>query len=389
MPPIYLDHHATTPVAPRVFEAMRPYFTEVFGNPASLGHSFGWAAQEAVQKAREQVAGLLGASPAEIIFTSGATESNNLALKGIVGSSATRQPQLITVATEHRSLLDPLATLQRWGAGVTVLPVESDGRVHPDSVDAAITPSTVLLSVMAANNEIGVLQPIEALSRLARARGILFHTDFAQAAALIPLDLTRTPIDLLTLSGHKIYGPKGVGALYVRHERLRAGLMAQLEGGGQERGLRAGTLNVPGIVGLGEACALAREVMDADRQQLRHLRDHLQSALQQAFPDLRLNGSHEHRLPNNLNVSFPGVDGELLLAGMKDIAVSGGSACNSATGHPSHVLTALQVEPTLARATIRFGLGRSNTAAEIDRAIQVVTRTVTRLRGSTTPAITG
>ncbi len=380
MPPIYLDHHATTPVAPRVFEAMRPYFTEIFGNPASLGHSFGWQAQEAVQTARNQVAALLGASPAEILFTSGATEANNLALKGIVSVSRSRRPHLITLATEHKSLLDPLEGLRRAGAQVTVLPVESDGLVNLDRLAEAITDSTVLISVMAANNEIGVLQPIEAIGRLARARGVVFHTDFAQAATLVPLDLGSTNIDLLTLSGHKMYGPKGVGALYVRHTRLGEGLGAQIEGGGQERGLRAGTLNVPGIVGLGEACALARSLMTEDRIRLSQLRNQLKDALVAEFPDLRINGSWEHRLPNNLNVSFPHVDGELLMAGMKDIAVSGGSACNSASGHPSHVLTALQIEASLARATLRFGLGRSNTEADIARAIAQVFRTVRRLR---------
>ena len=380
MPPIYLDHHATTPVAPRVFEAMRPYFTEIFGNPASLGHSFGWQAQEAVQTARNQVAALLGASPAEILFTSGATEANNLALKGIVSVSRSRRPHLITLATEHKSLLDPLEGLRRAGAQVTVLPVESDGLVNLDRLAEAITDSTVLISVMAANNEIGVLQPIEAIGRLARARGVVFHTDFAQAATLVPLDLGSTNIDLLTLSGHKMYGPKGVGALYVRHTRLGEGLGAQIEGGGQERGLRAGTLNVPGIVGLGEACALARSLMTEDRIRLSQLRNQLKDALVAEFPDLRINGSWEHRLPNNLNVSFPHVDGELLMAGMKDIAVSGGSACNSARGHPSHVLTALQIEASLARATLRFGLGRSNTEADIARAIAQVFRTVRRLR---------
>lgn len=380
MPPIYLDHHATTPVAPRVFEAMRPYFTEIFGNPASLGHSFGWQAQEAVQTARNQVAALLGASPAEILFTSGATEANNLALKGIVSVSRSRRPHLITLATEHKSLLDPLEGLRRAGAQVTVLPVESDGLVNLDRLAEAITDSTVLISVMAANNEIGVLQPIEAIGQLARARGVVFHTDFAQAATLVPLDLGSTNIDLLTLSGHKMYGPKGVGALYVRHTRLGEGLGAQIEGGGQERGLRAGTLNVPGIVGLGEACALARSLMTEDRIRLSQLRNQLKDALVAEFPDLRINGSWEHRLPNNLNVSFPHVDGELLMAGMKDIAVSGGSACNSASGHPSHVLTALQIEASLARATLRFGLGRSNTEADIARAIAQVFRTVRRLR---------
>lgn len=380
MRPVYLDHHATTPVDPRVFEAMRPYFTEVFGNPSSLSHPYGWEAQEAVQVARTQVATLVGAQPAEIVFTSGATESNNLVLRGLLAPPRSPAAGVVSVVTEHRSVLDPLSTLAAAGVPVTLLPVDAGGRVDPDAFDAACTDGTRLASVLAANNEVGVLQAIDSLGRRARSRGVLFHTDYSQAAAWLPIDLRQAPVDLLTLSGHKMYGPKGVGALYVRSESVRDRLQAQMEGGGQERGRRAGTLNVPGIVGLGAACALVRAERDADVARVTRLRDRLQSSLLAEFPDLRVNGSLEHRLPNNLSLSILGADGERLLAGMKDIAVSDGSACNSAARHPSHVLTALGVEPALARATLRFGLGRATTDDGIDRAIAQVRQVVRRLR---------
>lgn len=378
--PVYLDHHATTPVAPSVFEAMRPYFTEIFGNPGSLGHSYGWQAQEAVQKARAQVARLFNAAPAEILFTSGATESNNLVLKGLVDARRGHSVHLVAPATEHKSVLDPLARLSQENTHVTVLPVAGDGRLTLELLERSIREDTVLISVMAANNEIGTLQPIEAIGRLARDRGILFHTDFTQAAALIPLDVQKVPVDLLTLSGHKMYGPKGVGALYVRANRPGLELIAQLDGGGQELGLRAGTLNVPGIVGLGEASALAREHRARDSQRLVVLRDRLKATLCSAIGDLKINGTWEQRLPNNLSVSLPGIDGEALLHSLPDIAVSNGSACNAASGEPSHVLTALGLDPALARATLRFGLGRQTTEEEVDFAATQVIEAVRKLR---------
>ncbi|MFO1458338.1 MAG: cysteine desulfurase family protein [Verrucomicrobiota bacterium] len=378
--PVYLDHHATTPVAPSVFEAMRPYFTEIFGNPGSLGHSYGWQAQEAVQKARAQVARLLNATPAEILFTSGATESNNLVLKGLVDARSGHSVHLVAPATEHKSVLDPLARLSPENARVTLLPVASDGRLSLELLEKSIREDTVLISVMAANNEIGTLQPIEAIGRLARDRGILFHTDFTQATPLIPLDVQKVPVDLVTLSGHKMYGPKGVGALYVRANRPGLELIAQLDGGGQELGLRAGTLNVPGIVGLGEASALARERRSPDSQRLVVLRDRLKAKLCGAIGDLRINGTWEHRLPNNLSVSFPGIDGEALLHALPDVAVSNGSACNAASGEPSHVLTALGLDPALARATLRFGLGRQTTEEDVDFAAARVIEAVRQLQ---------
>ncbi|MBL9174541.1 MAG: cysteine desulfurase [Verrucomicrobiales bacterium] len=390
--PVYLDHHATTPVAPSVFEAMRPYFTEVFGNPGSLGHAYGWQAQEAVGTARAQVARLLNAAPSEILFTSGATESNNLVLKGLVGARRGRSTHIVTTATEHKSVLDPLARLSRDGIRVTVLPVAGDGRLPLDLLERSLGEDTALISVMAANNEIGTLQPLEAIGRLARERGILFHTDFTQAAALLSLDVQKVPVDLLTLSGHKMYGPKGVGALMVGSGRSGAELIAQLDGGGQEQGLRAGTLNVPGIVGLGEACDLARKSRESDAQRLTTLRDHLKETLAAALGDLRINGTWTHRLPNNLNVSFPGVDGEALLHALPEVAVSSGSACNAASGEPSHVLLALGLDPGLARATLRFGLGRPTTADDVDFAAARVIEAIRRLRpvspGMDTPVAT-
>ena len=376
--PIYLDNHATTPVDPRVFELMAPYFTEVFGNAASRTHAFGWAAEEAVDRARAQVAAAIGASPKEIVFTSGATEANNLAIKGVCEAAGDKR-HVVTLVTEHKAVLDPCRVLERRGYTVTRLPVDSDGRVAPDQVAAAIRPETSLVSIMHANNEIGVLQPIRAIGELCRARGVLFHTDAAQSVGKVPLDVEEDRLDLVSMSAHKVYGPKGVGALYVRR-RPRVRLSAQIDGGGHERGMRSGTLPVPLIVGMGAALELAVGERDAEAARTAGLRDHLRRELLSRIEHVRVNGSVEHRLPTNLNMSFAYVEGEALLMGLGDIAVSSGSACTSQSLEPSYVLSALGLPDGLAHSAIRFGLGRFTTRAEIDLTIERVVSTVARLR---------
>jgi len=379
-PLIYLDHHATTPVDPRVLEAMLPYFTEKFGNAASRNHEFGWKAEEAVETARGQIARLIHASPREIVFTSGATESNNLAIKGVAEAHRAKGNHIITQATEHKAVLDTCKRLEKHGCEITCLPVDRDGLVDPENVRRAITTNTILISIMHANNEIGVIQPIEEIGRIAKEKGILFHVDAAQSVGRIPVDVEKCGIDLLSISGHKLYGPKGVGALYVRRKDPRVEIAPLIDGGGHERGLRSGTLNVPGIVGFGKACEISRKEMAEEGERLGRLRDKLRRAITSQLDDTFLNGSMEHRLPNNLNLSFAGVEGDALLMGINDVAVSSGSACTTATLEPSHVLRALGVSEDLAHSSIRFGLGRFNTEDEVDYVAGRVVETVKRLR---------
>jgi cysteine desulfurase len=374
--PVYLDYHATTPVDPRVLAAMLPYFTEVFGNPASASHVFGWKAQEAVERARRDVAGLVGASAREIVFTSGATESNNFAIRGALAHAAPDRRHLVTSAIEHKSVLESMRRLECEGWRLTVVPVDRGGLIDPASLDAAITPDTALVSVMAANNEIGVIQDVAAIGARAHAAGAIFHVDGAQAVGKIPMDVEAMRIDLLSFTGHKIYGPKGCGALYIRR---RTDLQPMIAGGGQERGLRAGTLNVPGIVGLGEACAICRREMTGEAARIGALRDRLLDGLRAGLDGVAVNGSLEARLPNNLHVTLAGVDGESLLIGIGDIAVSSGSACSSASAAPSHVLQAIQADDAGA-ASIRFGLGRFTSEADIDYAVEKFTAVVRHLR---------
>jgi cysteine desulfurase len=378
--PIYMDHHATTPVDPRVVEAMLPYFTEHFGNPASRNHSFGWRAEEAVETARAQVADALGARTREIVFTSGATESINTALKGVAAAGRQRGNHIIALQTEHTAVLDSLKRLEKDGCRVSYLPVESDGLVALDRIERAITDSTILISILHANNEIGVILPIREIGRIARQHGVTMHVDSAQAVGKIPVNVEANHIDVLSLTAHKLYGPKGVGALYIRRRDPRVELTPLIDGGGHERGFRSGTLNVPGIVGLGKACEIASAEMKAESTRLVALRNRLLEGLRDAIDDVAVNGSIELRLPHNLNVSFAGVDGEALLMGLDDIAVSSGSACTTATPQPSHVLRALGIGDSLAQASLRFGLGRWNTAEEVDYAIAKVSRVVNRLR---------
>lgn len=378
--PIYLDYHATTPVDPRVLDAMLPYFTERFGNAASRSHPFGWAARDAVEEARARVAAVIGAAARDIIFTSGATESNNLAIKGVVESYRAKGDHIITCVTEHRSVIDTCRQLEQRGTRVTYLPVQPDGRICLDELKAAITPSTVLITIMAANNEIGVLQPVEAIGKVAKEQGVLFHTDAAQAAGKVSFDVTAVQADLVSLTAHKMYGPKGVGALYVRRRAPRVGLTEQMSGGGHERGLRSGTLNVPGIVGFGKAAALCAAEMPAEGARLRALRDRLLAVLRREIQDVRVNGSLDDRLPHNLNVSVGGIEGESLLMALKDVAVSSGAACTSASREPSYVLTAIGCDDDLAGASIRFGLGRFTTAADVEFAAEYVARLVRQLR---------
>jgi len=376
--PIYMDCHSTTPVDPRVLEAMLPYFTERFGNAASRSHAFGWRAEEAVEEARAEVAALVGATPREIVWTSGATESDNLAVKGAARFHAARGRHLVTTAIEHKAVLDSVRALEREGFRATVVPVGADGIVDPEAVRAAIRPDTVLVSVIHANNEVGTVQPIEAIGRATRERGVLFHVDAAQSAGRIPVDVERANVDLLSLSAHKLYGPKGVGALYVRR-RPRARIEPQMDGGGHERGYRSGTLNVPGIVGFGRAAAIAREELPAEAERLLALRERLRRAVE-GIERVRVNGSLAHRLPGNLNVSFAHVEGEALLLSMKDVAVSSGSACTSASLEPSYVLRAMGVPDELAHASLRIGLGRFNTEEEVDHVARVLAEKVARLR---------
>lgn len=378
--PIYLDHHATTPVDARVLEAMLPYFSAKFGNAASRQHSFGWEAEKAVDDARKKIASLIGADPREIVFTSGATESDNLALKGVAEAYAARGNHIITAQTEHKAVLDACRRLEKSGCRVTWLPVKPDGLLDLDLLRDSITAQTILVSVMYANNEIGVIQPMAEIGGICRERGVLLDSDAVQAAGKIPVDAMRDNIDLMSLTAHKIYGPKGVGALYVRRKNPRVQLAAQIDGGGHERGMRSGTLNVPGIVGFGEACAIAQREMAVESERLRRLRDTLRAKLEAALDGVHVNGSMEHRLPHNLNLSFAGVDSESLLIGMNDVALSTGSACSSATIEPSHVLKALGIGDDLAHGAVRFGLGRSNTAEEVDYVAGRVIEVVRRLR---------
>ena len=371
-----MDHHATTPLDPRVLEAMLPYFTQKFGNAASRSHRFGWEAEQAVERARGQIAELIGASPQEIVFTSGATESDNLAIKGAAEAYAGRGDHIVTSAIEHKAVLDACKKLEQRGCRVTWLPVGRDGLVDPGAVRAAIGERTVLVSIMYANNEVGTIQPVAEIGGICKERGVLFHSDAVQAAGKTPVDVGADNIDLLSISAHKMYGPKGVGALYVRRRNPRVQLTAQMDGGGHERGTRAGTLNVPGIVGLGEACAIARREMPEESGRLRRMRDRLRTRLQAELEEVAVNGSMEHRLPHSLNMSFACVEAESLMMGMSEVAVSSGSACTSATVEPSYVLKAMGVGDELAHCSIRFALGRFNTEQEVDyvaaRAIEVV-----------------
>ena len=378
--PIYMDYHATTPVDPRVLEAMLPYFTQQFGNAASRNHSFGWEAEEAVEKARKQVADLLGASAKEVIFTSGATESNNLAIKGVAEMYREKGNHIITCVTEHKAVIDTCKKLEKQGGRVTYLPVQKDGRINLDELRDAITDKTILITLMTANNEIGVLQPIAEVGAIAKEKGILFHTDGVQATGKIPVSVNDLKVDLLSLSAHKMYGPKGVGALYVRRRNPRVLLSEQISGGGHERGMRSGTLNVPGIVGLGKAAEIARNEMATESERLRQLRDYLNEQLRRNLDELYINGSMDHRLPHNLNVSFAYVEGESLLMGINDVAVSSGSACTSASLEPSYVLKALGAGDDLAHSSIRFGLGRWTTKEEVDYVVDKLTSVVRRLR---------
>ena len=377
---IYMDHHATTPTDPRVVEAMAPFFTEHFGNPASRQHAFGWAARDAVEAARTQVATLVGCDPRELYFTSGATESNNLAIKGCLAAVDGARRRIVTLETEHRAVLDPCLRLEDAGVRVDYVTPGPDGRVDPLEVDRVVTDGTALVSVMTANNEIGVLQPIGELASVAHRQGALLHTDATQAVGKVPFSARDVDVDLVSLSAHKIYGPKGVGALCVRRRRPKIPLVPLIDGGGHERGLRSGTLNVPAIVGFGHAAELCGREMVDEASRTSALRDRLWQRLSDRLNGLRLNGSVEHRLPNNLNMSVSGVEGETLLVGLDDVAVSSGAACTSVNAGPSHVLLALGLSAQLARASLRFGLGRWNTEAEVDYVVDKVCRLVTRLR---------
>jgi len=378
--PIYMDNHATTPLDPRVLDAMMPYLTNQFGNAASRNHSFGWEAEEAVENARKQIAKLVGATAREVIFTSGATESNNLALKGVAEMYAERGNHIITAATEHKATLDTTKRLEKHGCRITYLPVQQDGLVDLDMLRESITGKTVLVSIMYANNEIGVLQPIREIGKICRERGVLLHTDATQAVGKVPVNVNDDNIDIMSMSAHKMYGPKGVGALYVRRKNPRVQLTSQMDGGGHERGMRSGTLNVPGIVGLGKACELCGAEMAEESKRLRALRDKLRAKLEAELDELYINGTMEHRLPNNLNISFAYVEGESLLMGINDVAVSSGSACTSATLEPSYVLKALGAGDDIAHSSIRFGIGRFNTEEEVDYVAQKVTQVVKKLR---------
>src|SRR5215470_7340745 len=378
--PIYMDNHATTPVDPRVVEAMMPFFTDKFGNAASRNHEFGWQAEEAVENARAQIARLINATPKEIVFTSGATESTNLAIKGVAEMYREKGNHIITQVTEHKATLDTCKRLEKYGYEVTYLPVEKDGRINLDDLRRAITPKTILISIMYANNEIGVVQPIAEIGKIAKERGILFHCDAAQAIGKIPVDVQADGIDLLSISAHKLYGPKGVGALYVRRKNPRVELASIIDGGGHECGMRSGTLNVPGIVGLGKACELCQREMPAESERLLRLRDRLKDSILSQLDEVYINGSMAHRLPHNINISFAYVEGESLMMGINDVAVSSGSACTSANIEPSYVLKAMAVPDDLAHSSIRFGLGRFNTEEEVDYVADRVVETVKRLR---------
>jgi cysteine desulfurase len=377
---VYLDHHATTPVDPRVLEAMLPYFGPRFGNAASRGHSFGWDAEKAVELARRRVAGLAGASPREIVFTSGATESDNLALKGIAEAYRPNGNHIVTMATEHKAVLDTARHLERLGFGLTVLAPRPDGRIDLDALREAIRPETLLVSVMYANNEIGGIQPVREIGAICREKGALFHTDAVQAFGKVPIDVEADHIDLMSVSAHKMYGPKGVGALYVRRRNPRVRVAAQVDGGGHESGMRSGTLNVPAIVGFGEACDICEREMGEEAARVGALRDRLNALLQAGLDRVHVNGSMEHRLPGNLNAAFEGVNAESLLMSLPEVALSTGSACTSATVEPSHVLKALGLSEEAAHSSVRFGLGRFNTKEEIEYAAGRIVESVRRLR---------
>ena len=378
---VYMDNHATTPMDPRVLEAMLPYFTDKFGNAASRNHQFGWDAEAAVDHARDQIARLVNAKPKEIIFTSGATESDNLAVKGVVEFYKDKGNHVITAVTEHKAILDTCKALERSGrAQVTYLQVDKSGCIDPDDVRKAVTDKTVLISLMYANNEIGSIHPLREIGKLAKEKGIIFHSDATQGVGKIPVDVESMGIDLMSFSAHKLYGPKGCGGLYVRSKGPRVRLTPQMDGGGHERGMRSGTLNVPGIVGLGKACELCGAEMETEAGRMIELRERLRKGLFDQLDEVYLNGHPTNRLPGNLNVSFAFVEGESLLMGLKDIAVSSGSACTSATLEPSYVLKALGVGEDLAHTSIRFGLGRFNTAEEVDYVIERVVHEVRRLR---------
>ena len=377
--PIYLDNNATTPLDPRVLEAMLPYFTNKFGNAASRNHAFGWVAEEAVDYAREQVSKLIGCTEKEIIFTSGATEADNLGIKGVFEMYKDKGNHIITATTEHKAVLDTCKHLEKLGAQVTYLQVKADGLIDLQELEAAMTPQTILVTIMYGNNEIGVIQPIKEIAAIAHKHGALFMSDATQAVGKIPVDVNADGIDIMAFSAHKMYGPKGVGALYVRRKNPRVKVTAQMDGGGHERGMRSGTLNVPGIVGLGKACELARLEMDEEAKRLSALRDKLESALTQ-MEESYVNGSTEHRLPHVANISFKYVEGEGLMMAMKDLAVSSGSACTSASLEPSYVLKSLGLSDDLAHSSIRFGLGRFTTEEEIDYAIENTKKAVNHLR---------
>jgi cysteine desulfurase len=378
--PIYMDNNATTRCDPRVVEAMLPYFTEKYGNAASRNHAFGWEAEAAVEEGREQIADLIGASAKEIVFTSGATESDNLALKGVASMYRKKGNHIISAVTEHKAILDTCKRLERDGCQVTFLPVDKFGQVHAQQVAEAITPQTILVTIMAANNEIGSINPIKEIGKVCKEKGVLFHTDAVQAVGKVPIDVNAMGIDLLSLSGHKLYGPKGIGALYVRKKDPRVRLDALIDGGGHERGMRSGTLPVPLIVGLATACSLCRSEMAVESQRLIRLRERLRKGIMDRLDETYVNGHPTERLPGNINISFAYVEGEALMMGMKDIAVSSGSACTSASLEPSYVLRALGVGDELAHSSIRFGLGRFNTEEEVDFVIDDVARAVEHLR---------
>jgi len=378
--PIYMDNHATTPLDPRVLEAMLPYFNATFGNAASRSHSFGWDAEQGVDRGREQIARLMNADPKEIVFTSGATESDNLALKGVAEMYREKGDHIITSVVEHKAILDSCKRLEKWGFHVTYLPVDDTGMVRPESVAEAITDKTILCSIMFANNEIGTINPIAEIGAVCRSKGVLFHCDAVQGFGKVPFDVQAMNVDLASVTAHKIYGPKGIGALYVRRRNPRVRLGAQIDGGGHERGMRSGTLNVPGIVGFGMACEIARLEMDEEAKRLTYFRNKMRDGIAGQLEETYLNGHPTQRLPGNLNLSYAYVEGESLLMGLKDIALSSGSACTSASLEPSYVLKALGVGDDLAHSSIRYGLGRFNTEEEVDFAIQLTVDTVNRLR---------
>jgi len=378
--PIYMDNHATTPLDPRVLEAMMPYFTNRFGNAASRNHQFGWEAEQGVEEARKQIASLIGADPREIVITSGATESDNLAVKGAAWMYREKGNHIITCVTEHKAILDTCKHLEKDGFHITFLPVDNKGFVDLDDLRKAITDNTILISIMTANNEVGVVQDVKAIGKLARERGVLFHTDAVQAAGKIPFNVNEMNVDIASLSAHKLYGPKGVGALYVRRRNPRVLLTPMIDGGGHERGMRSGTLNVPGIVGFGKAAQIAREDLPEESAAMFRLREKLRHTLERELDEVYINGDLEKRLPGNLNMSFAYVEGESLLMGINDIAVSSGSACTSASLEPSYVLKALGVGEDLAHTSIRFGIGRFNTDEEVDYVAARVIEVVRRLR---------